>query len=427
MFHSRAEEVATVLAEHFPRDLADTVFAQRTATVVLDIADCGRWSVEIVDGVAKLSAGPQPRPTCSIHCDATTITDLLTGRRSGVEAFLAGDLIARGSLATVLQLGGAFAPDIEVAARPQAREIEVAGARTAYLEAGPSDAPPLVLLHGLGATNASMLPLLSGLAAQHRVLAPDIPGFGASEAPRWDYSAQQLCRWFHDFLSATDARGAAVVGNSLGGRLALESAMSDPQAASALVLLCPSPAFRRFRQLAPFVKLLPVDLARISRVALPRPLMTAALRTLFADPRRVRKGWYDAALDEFEIAMSKGNRRRAALSALVNIYTEEAFGEKGFWERLRNVRCPTLFVWGGDDHLVPSAFERHVTDAIPSANSVVIPDCGHLPQLEFPELTTRLVRRFIASSDYARRRSARAGTTTPSATATPRSAANTRF
>ena len=62
--------------------------------------------------------------------------------------------------------------------------VAVDGFNVFYREAGPRDAPPVILLHGLGATNASMLPLLADLARDHRVIAPDFPGFGASGAPR---------------------------------------------------------------------------------------------------------------------------------------------------------------------------------------------------------------------------------------------------
>jgi pimeloyl-ACP methyl ester carboxylesterase len=95
--------------------------------------------------------------------------------------------------------------------------------------------------------------------------------------------------------------------------------------------------------------------------------------------------------------MSSGAHRRAALSALFNIYTEEAFGDTGFWGRLPNLRTPALFLWGSEDRLVPAGFARHVSEAMPTAESVVIPHCGHVPQLELPALTMQLVREFLSS------------------------------
>ncbi|MFF2107573.1 alpha/beta fold hydrolase [Rhodococcus koreensis] len=120
-----------------------------------------------------------------------------------------------------------------------------------------------------------MLPVLTDLAEDFRVVAPDLPGFGASDAPAWTYTAEQLFRWLRDFLDAADADGAVVIGNSLGGRLALELAMREPDTVDKLVLLCPSPAFRRFRQLAPLARWWPVDVARLPMIGLPRAVVMA--------------------------------------------------------------------------------------------------------------------------------------------------------
>lgn len=392
----RASDPVSVLANHLPRDLTRTVLAHRQATVVLDVVGRGRWTVRVDRGEVTLLSGAVKHPTCSIRTDATTLADLLVGTRSGVDAFVSGDLAARGSLATVLQMGGAFAPEVDLPTRPRAREVSAYGARTAYLEAGPRDGPPVVLLHGLGASNASMLTVLHDLAPDHRVISPDTPGFGASEAPPWRYDVGQLHRWLRAFLDETDSRGAVVIGNSLGGRLALELALRDPDAVDRLVLLCAAPAFRRFRQLAPLARLVPVDLARLPLV-LPRAMIMAGVRRMFAHPERVRQSWYDAAVDEHEHAMTHAGHRRAFVSAMVGIYTEEPFGEQGFWDRLPALVPPALFVWGAADPLVPPGFARHVVNALPDAESVVIPDCGHVPQLELPGLTMALVRNFLGT------------------------------
>lgn len=383
-----------VLDAHLPRDLSRTVLARTRATMVLDVVGRGRWTVHLDRGDVELTEGTVDNPTCSIRTDAATLEDLLLGRVSGVEAFLAGTLVARGSMATVLQIGGAFAPEVQLPTRPMAREVSALGARTAYLEAGPADAQPVVLLHGLGATNASMLPVLADLARDHHVFSPDTPGFGASEAPPWAYTADQLHRWLRSFLDEVGARGAVVIGNSLGGRLGLELALRDPEAVDRLVLLCAAPAFRRYRQLAPLARLLPVDLAR-APLGLPRSVVLTGLRRMFSRPSRVPQGWYDAAVDEYLSAMGQAGHRRAFVSAAINIYTDEPFGGRGFWDRLRELHTPALFLWGDHDRLVPSAFAHHVMDAVPAAQSLIIPGCGHVPQFELPELTMRLTRSFL--------------------------------
>ena len=75
---------------------------------------------------------------------------------------------------------------------------------------------------------------------------------------------------------------------------------------------------------------------------------------------------------------------------------EEAHGRHGFWDRLPSLVPPALFVWGDRDRLVPSTFAAHVADALPDAASIVMEDCGHVPQFEHPEETMAIVRGFLA-------------------------------
>ena len=86
-------------------------------------------------------------------------------------------------------------------------------------------------------------------------------------------------------------------------------------------------------------------------------------------------------------------RRRAAPSA--RSYLEEAHGEAGFWDRLSALSRPALFLWGERDQLVPSRFAPHVEAVLPGARSIVLDDCGHVPQFEHPAVTHRLVRDFL--------------------------------
>jgi pimeloyl-ACP methyl ester carboxylesterase len=90
--------------------------------------------------------------------------------------------------------------------------------------------------------------------------------------------------------------------------------------------------------------------------------------------------------------------RRAFFAALRQIYLDPPYGEHGFWDRLPALEAPSLFIWGDRDWLVPSAFADHVTRALPTAQSVVLEECGHVPQFELPDETNALVRRFLESA-----------------------------
>ena len=111
-------------------------------------------------------------------------------------------------------------------------------------------------------------------------------------------------------------------------------------------------------------------------------------------------GWSAAGVDEFLRSYLTARGRAAFYAAARQIYLEEPHGENGFWPRLRTLEPDSLFVWGRQDTLVPLAFARHVTDALPGARHVEL-DCGHVPQLEAPEQTHAAVRDFLLSAPVA--------------------------
>jgi len=87
----------------------------------------------------------------------------------------------------------------------------------------------------------------------------------------------------------------------------------------------------------------------------------------------------------------------AIFSALRHVYLDEPFGETGFWERLPGLQPPALFLWGEKDPLIPAGFGRFVAEALPHAESIVLDDCGHVPQFEYPDLTVAYTRDFITA------------------------------
>lgn len=370
--------------------LGDTV-----ATIELTDGARAYWTIEVDHGRIVARGGRAMPATTTVTATQEVLGEVAQGRRSGVRAFLDGELQVRGNLALALQLDGLFVGSGEETDHlVRARQVRAGGVETFYLETGPVDAPPVVLVHGLGATNASMLPLLPPLAQRYRVLAPDLPGHGASVHGRDTYAASFLGGWLLSFLEQTCDQPAVLIGNSLGGRTSLEAGLLSPAAVRGLVLLCPAVAFRRLRQFVPFVRMLRPELAALP-MPVPRPMATAGLRQLFAEPSRLPDSWYQSAVDEFLRVMKRPNGRVAFFSALRQIYLDRAFGEDGFWDRLPSLVPPALFIWGDQDVLVPAGFARHVEKAVPAATSVVLEHCGHVPQFELPELTAQMTLDFI--------------------------------
>jgi pimeloyl-ACP methyl ester carboxylesterase/putative sterol carrier protein len=394
------EDLETLLVRRLRRAVSGSVVAGKTAVVVFDTG-ASQWTVDLQGDSRRVSRGAAHRPTLLVRGTEEVLTEVIAGRASGVHAFLEGKITVRGHLALALQLDGLFedaAGESRPIDFPRSRSIETMGIRTAYLEAGPVDAPPVILLHGLGATNASLLPCIADLAVDHHVIAPDLPGFGESAAPAASYSAAWFAAWLESLQHDLGIRRAVLIGNSLGGRIALEAGLSHPRSVRALALLTPSPAFRRLRELVPAVRLLRPELASIP-IPMNHRLMVLGIRAMFSQPDRLPGPWYDAAADEgIRVARSRAHRV-AFMATARQIFLEEAHGRQGFWDRLPGLAPPALFLWGDNDRLVPASFARHVANALPDAPSIVLEDSGHVPQFEHPEQTMQLVRAFLATVD----------------------------
>jgi pimeloyl-ACP methyl ester carboxylesterase len=369
--------------------------ADLSAVVELDAGDGGRWTLRLGDGRMEVAAGAPEAPDARIETDPATVAGIVEGARSGVEAFLEGDLRVRGNLALALRMDAMLGPEQGDPRWPRFGSVRAAGTTTAYLEAG--EGPPVLLLHGLGATNASMLPTMLDLARDHRVVAPDLPGFGESGKPVRSYHAAFFARWLRDLLARLRLDRVHVVGNSMGGRVAIEAGLRFPERIDRLVLLAPAPAFIRGREYVRIVRWLRPELAMIP-IPLRHRMVVGSIRRLFSDPSRLPAAWYDAAADEFLRVFRTPRGRIAFFSAARQIYLEEPHGHRGFWDRLPALERPSLFVWGERDRLVPARFAPHVERALPAATSVVLPDCGHVPQYELPERTNLMIREFLGAA-----------------------------
>ena len=349
----------------------------------------------VVSGGSCSIEEPRGKPATEIITDPLTWTRIEHGSLSGIEAFAQRRLAVRGSIEYALQFEPLFDRPRGPGFRYELSWIDTRAGKVSALVAGDADSKPLLLLHGLGATKASWLTVVPKLARHYRVVALDLPGFGASFKPRSPYDA----RWFAGQVFETmDALGypqALLAGNSMGGRIAQEMAMLQPERVAALVCLCPATAFSK-RPLLLAARLARAELGvMVSR--LPRNQLRDALKQLFGDPSRISSDWFDAAIDDFLITWKSPWARLAFFAAARNIYLEEPEGDAGFWARLSHMQPPALYVFGSHDYLISARSGRRVTRALPGARVMVWDGCGHVPQLEFPERTTRTIVHFFGS------------------------------
>jgi pimeloyl-ACP methyl ester carboxylesterase len=264
------------------------------------------------------------------------------------------------------------------------RTIDAAGIETSYLEAGSGE--PVIMLHGSG-------PGVSGLANwQHnipalsqrfRVLAPDIVGFGATERP--DDIVYSLRTWTDHIWAFLDAHGinrTAIVGNSLGGRIALQMATDRPDRVTKMVLMG-----------APGVGMTLTDgLVALRGYEPSHDAMRNLLRNYFAvDPALITDELVEI---RYEASIADG-----AYEAYRTMFFDprHAGSELSITEdEVRAITTPTLLVHGREDRVVPVQVSVTMLGLLPNADLHVFSACGHWTQIERADEFSALVTEYLS-------------------------------
>jgi len=352
----------------------------------LRLAVAGGDEVDVLlDGDGGAIDEPDGRPDALLRADPETWAAVVRDLPAGLSAFSRGRLQIRANL----HLGVNFLAATSGSDDPgRLRFQTIATKRGAISTLVAGQGEPVLMLHGLGGTKASFLPSIAALAPYGwRVIAADLPGFGDSAKP---IAARYDPKFFSQAVVALmDALGlnrTDIVGHSLGGRVTLEVVMYAPERFPRAVLVTPSLAWLRERPWAPWLRLVRPELGLLQPA--PRPVVERIVKQLVPGGN---SRYAAAGIDEFLRAYTTARGRAAFYAAARNIYLERP---ELFWDRLRHLEPPALFVWGSRDPLVPAAFERHVRDAVPQAKHVTL-NCGHIPQIERPDALHAAIRQFL--------------------------------
>ncbi|WP_424863686.1 alpha/beta fold hydrolase [Streptomyces sp. MMS24-I29] len=273
------------------------------------------------------------------------------------------------------------------AATPPTAFLDVAGRTVRYTAAG--SGPPVLLLHGLDRSLADWAPLQAALP-DHRLIAIDVPGFGRSQ-PLPDCRLDSLTGHVERVLDRLEVLSTVhVVGNSLGGAIAMQLTAHAPERVASLALLN-SAGFGR--EVTWALRIL--DLPLIWRLLLRPGEGNARLteRSLFHDP--------DFATPERIAAAVALARREGAARTL-----RQVARDLGSWRGVRSdwrarllaeisaLDTPTLVVWGTHDRILPARHLINAASALPRARTHLFPRTGHLPQIERTEETAVLLSSF---------------------------------
>jgi 4,5:9,10-diseco-3-hydroxy-5,9,17-trioxoandrosta-1(10),2-diene-4-oate hydrolase len=284
----------------------------------------------------------------------------------------------------------------EIDWRSHQRWVEVDGTPVNTIELGPEDdrgEQPLVFVHGLSGSWPNWLEQLPTFAATRRVIALDLPGFGHSPMPREEISISGYARILEQLLDQLGVDAAAVVGNSMGGFISAELAISYPQRVERLVLI--SAAGLSTHNHRGSVTALPAMRA-LERSLLAFGAWTASKSENVARRARLR-----------EAALAVVVRHPAKLDSALSAEQIRGAGKPGFMQgfeavlhyeirqRLQQIACPTLIVWGDSDRLISVSDADVFAELIPNSRKVVFGDTGHMSMLERPEAFNALLDEFL--------------------------------
>ncbi|GAA4945051.1 alpha/beta fold hydrolase [Actinoplanes utahensis] len=275
------------------------------------------------------------------------------------------------------------------------RFLDVRGTRVRVHETGDPAAPPVVLLHGIGRSLEDWSlqhPLLDG---DYRVISIDMPGFGLSQR----LAAPTTLAGLADGVWATldtlgETRPVHLMGNSLGGAVAMTMLAGTPERVSTLTLVN-SAGFGKEVTVALRLLAVPVlgrqMLRRVDRLTAPR-----MERMVFADrahvtPERIEMAIRIARQPDFAAVYLEVAKALGGLRGVAAAWRTELLG------RLRAHEKPTMLVWGDRDLILPSKHLAAARAAFPHAQSHLFAHTGHMPQIERPEEFAGLVRPMLAT------------------------------
>jgi pimeloyl-ACP methyl ester carboxylesterase len=297
-------------------------------------------------------------------------------------------------------------PWLDIDWRKHQRWVILDGQPVNVIELG--EGPPLVFVHGLSGswTNwLEQLPVFAGLNGdarqgrvstgfgKHRVLALDLPGFGHSPMPAEQISISGYARLLDRLLGTLEIDAAAVVGNSMGGFVAAELAIAFPQRVERLVLVSAA-GISTFGNRGG-TRAVPV-LERVERIVAAYTAWMASKSDTVARRPRLR----DATLN---VVARHPSRLGAPLAAELLrgagkpgfIQALKANLDYDFSERLPEIACPTLIVWGDSDRVITVRDADVFAELIPGARKIVLEDTGHIAMIERPAKFNALLEDFL--------------------------------
>ncbi len=271
------------------------------------------------------------------------------------------------------------------------------GAEAHIREDGNRDKPPLLMLHGSNASLHTWNKIIDELKDDYRIISVDLPGHGLTGiTPQDDYSIMGMTLFTREIIDAFDLDDVTLIGNSMGGEVALRFALTFPRDVKSLVLISSSGIDRDEDDagVGAFA-LAGSDLGRtVMRYFTPRFLIESTLRGVVANPDEVVTD--EMATRYWDLLRMAGSR-----DATIKRFAERE-NEPSLEPILRAVNPPTLLIWGSQDRLVKPKYGIEMNTQIVGSFLKLYPQAGHLAHEEIPQQTANDIRQFLAMLDEER-------------------------
>ena len=263
--------------------------------------------------------------------------------------------------------------------------VQVGAWRLHVRDSGSKAAPPVLMLHGFGASLHTWDVWAQALSATHRVIRVDLPGHGLSEPdPANDYTDTRSLAMLSALLDQLGVARASIVGHSIGGRIAWTFAARHPERTDRLLLVAPdgfaSPGFEYGRATE-----VPAVLG-LMRYVLPKAVLRMNLEPAYANPNSLTDGLTTRYHD---LMLAPGAR-----DAMFNRLQQTVLTDPR--PMLTTITAPTLLVWGEADAMIPVANAQDYLSTVKGSRLVTFPAVGHLPQEEAAQAS------LAAASDFLR-------------------------
>lgn len=283
---------------------------------------------------------------------------------------------------------------------PEKRDVLLHGHRVVYRVAGAEAGqgrPVLVLVHGMAGSSATWRGVLAGIGDGYHVIAPDLLGHGNSDKPRHDYSLGAHANVLRDLMIALGIDKATVVGQSLGGGVAMQLAYQHPDRCERLVLvssggLGPEVSWMLRALALPGVEyLMPVLFPSFVRDA--GNAISRGLRRLGLEAPHLEQEWRGY------VSLTDPAKRHAFISTLRAVVDPRGQAVSAHDRLYLAARLPTLIMWGRRDRIIPVEHAAAAHAAIPGSRLVLFDEAGHFPHCEDPKHFLEVLTSFVDTTD----------------------------